>query len=482
MVSFSSCGTKKTEQSESSSEAVSEDNGFGDDFFDFGGDGATEAEQNSGGASAAQQSGGGGGAGGASAGTKTSTGSGVAGNKSITVTLATFWKNEYEAPAGTDPYCDLFTKAFNELKKSGVKVVIKSYDPNTAIDSVTKSVMAGDQPFDIFETSLHVARNLALNGMLYDQSTIKSINLNSENFSDNKATIEAFTYKNKVYGSSFLYPHGSFIGVFYNKTLLSKYNQTDPYQMYKDGTWTFDNYAKMADNMTIDTDNDGKPNIWGTYGTFMVGEALTANAGGTVIRSNGKYEVAMTSEAGIEGMNWVRKMIHEDKSLCTNGMNGASDAFAAGQSAFFPVLMYYSMVFGNNMKDEFGVVPIPKGYRQSTYVTGTYDARPFVFPKNLADPEAVGKVYSEMSKLCPMVRDVVFERYADTGINKDGMQVYKDMAKYLRPEFIGGVDVSSFNADLENSVLQVSGNPATTMNNYKSKFQSAVDDYYAKAK
>ena len=407
--------------------------------------------------------------------------------KTVTIKFASCWGQwEYGLPAGTNEGSDLYTKKFKEIKdKYNAEIVVESLDAAT-IDIVSKAIMAGDSPYDIMELDLVSARRMALNGALYDQSTIKSINLNAPQFSATKAVSEDVTYKGKVYGSQYGFPIDSVMGVFVNVSLLSRLKQPDVKQLYKNNQWDWAHFEEIAKNVSRDTDGDSENDIWGlACDSHVVGMAIGSNAGGTVLRSaSGAYTVGMTSDNGIEALNWIRKLYITDKSynFFPSGAHDVYPDFTSGKVAFFPMYLVHLNSFGVEMKDDLTFLPFPKGPKQPTYINGVHQAKVFAMPKTLKDPEYVGMIYQELSTVSNELNKIYEKRMRNFGLDEAGITTAMSMTKYMCAEFARGIDVSSFEKKMTDSIFSSNGNPSTTLVSVRSQFQKAVDDYYAKVK
>lgn len=398
-----------------------------------------------------------------------------------TFVIGTLYIADHNQNPGYSVYCDAFNNKLSEISTAlNVNFQFKSYNGDTIIDEISKSILAGDQPFDLLEASNNVVRQLGISNMLYDQTQIGTIDLTASQYC--QAAIQNQTFNGKTYGSSFGPPSASYQGIFFNKKLIEEYTDYDIYELYNNKEWTFDKFKEIAKATTVV--NNGNTEIYGITGTTtLVGLAITANAGGTVTRtSEGKYVVGMATSAGIEAMNFVRSIYITDKSYYYNGVfQTCADLFINGQAAFFPFSITYCKDFGQEMLDDFGFVPMPIGYQQSDYINGVYDVNTYAIPKTIADASFSGEVYQNLSGLGSTLESIMAEQLADWGLDEQGIQVYKDMKNYLSSEYIGGVDVSEFNDAMNDSIYKANGDPASVMSSVKTKFQTAVNDYYAQA-
>lgn len=390
-----------------------------------------------------------------------------------------YYNGWYDAPVGKDPYADLMRDVFSTVeKKYGITI---DCTPLSTInmDIIARTILSGDEPYDIMELSLEGARRLAVANVLYDQSSLSTLDLAGSHFSASSAFCEALNYNGKVYASTYGYPYGSIGGVFVNTTLLNQNKQEDVEKLYKNGDWTWDKFRQIAINVTRDTNGDGITDIWGIVAdTQIVGFAITSNAKGTVIRENGKYVVGMANENGLEALTWVQQLYAKDK--CYNYVTSGNvfDSFVAGNAAFYISALEVLQNL-TAMEDEITFLPFPKGPKQKEHYNGTYGGRLFVMPQSLSDAEFVGKVYNEIAKEAnDALYDVFEEKMLDYGLSESGAEIALGLTKYLHPEYSTCVDSSKFHTPVTNAIYSSNGDPANKMLSLKTVFEKAVADYY----
>jgi ABC-type glycerol-3-phosphate transport system substrate-binding protein len=153
--------------------------------------------------------------------------------------------------------------------------------------------------------------------------------------------------------------------MFYNKTMISENGLDDPYQLYKEGKWTFDKMAKMANEVTKDTDGDGINNIWGLatyYPSAFLGMNYTS---AMTFDSNGKFKTNLDSPALIHALEMVEKAYSTD-GFAGGGGSNVEAAFMQGTHLFMLDVEWGYSTIMNGSKDkplgfEWGYVPMPNG-------------------------------------------------------------------------------------------------------------------------
>jgi ABC-type glycerol-3-phosphate transport system substrate-binding protein len=200
----------------------------------------------------------------------------------------------------------------------------------------------------------------------YDQGAVKSMFINGKHYGLKKVN-EGF--------EKIQYAHAMFM----NKTLIKKYAGIDPdslYDMVKNGTWTWEVFEDICKKVTRDLNSDGIMDIWGTENSdsdsFLWLELMQSNNGPFVKDVNGVNSMNMSDAKSIEALRFWKKMI-DAKILNPNDYTNPITAagFTSGKVAFFANYLdrlnnQQGIGYGA-MKDEIGVLPIPKGPKASRY-------------------------------------------------------------------------------------------------------------------
>ncbi|HNW46010.1 MAG TPA: sugar ABC transporter substrate-binding protein [Thermotogota bacterium] len=150
------------------------------------------------------------------------------------------------------------------------------------------------------------------------------------------SSIVAGSYRGKFYSV----PYGtSSAGLFFNKEIFEKYGVPLPEESL-DARMTWDEVAELAKRLTIDTDNDGRPDIWGIvieqidrpYLLFPLAQSL----GAQVLSPDGLTATGyITSEKFVEAATFYWKLFNEWK-VAPQGVNDSAIAreyFGTGKAA-----------------------------------------------------------------------------------------------------------------------------------------------------
>lgn len=95
-----------------------------------------------------------------------------------------------------------------------------------------------------------------MKGLMYDLKTLPEFDFTEEKW--NQTVVELMSIGNGIWGMSpENEPRG---GVFFNKRMLKEAGISDeePYDLQRDGKWTWSKFEEYCKKLTVDADGDGK--------------------------------------------------------------------------------------------------------------------------------------------------------------------------------------------------------------------------------
>lgn len=120
------------------------------------------------------------------------------------------------------------------------------------------AILAGDDLFDAALTiGLSLPTLLGTKNMAVDLRTIKSLDLTKSWWDQN--SIKSMSIDNKVkavVGDINLYSAFAAVNIYANKKLIQDYSVENPYQLVRDGKWTWDKLYEIGKSVTIDLDGN----------------------------------------------------------------------------------------------------------------------------------------------------------------------------------------------------------------------------------
>lgn len=148
---------------------------------------------------------------------------------------------------------------YNRNLKVSERFNINISENLVTLNDVTKSIMAGDNAFDIALLKGGDALNLATQKSLYDLKTLEYINFDKPYWDQNAKT--ELTLANQLYIGigDFMTTHiDETIVMYFNKSLINDFNLESPYDLVEQNKWTYDKLFEMGQTVIQDLNGDGK--------------------------------------------------------------------------------------------------------------------------------------------------------------------------------------------------------------------------------
>jgi len=245
------------------------------------------------------------------------------------------------------------------------------------------SIMAGRPAATVFVVQADWAMSLQKQNLLFPISDSKAIDFSAKNkiVDINQMINTLFTFNKKTYAFQIGYG-GSLHGqvIFFNKRLFKEAGLSEnlPYDLQKNGKWTWDEFLKICKQLTRDTNNDG---IMDTYA--MTADLSTEILDIFVAGNNSEY-VGKDAKTGklvnntgnpafIEALQFAIRLQREGVMM-PKPANAAWDwykpMFNDGKVAMRLEQEYVRQDIAN-MRDDWGIVLPPKGPKAKDYVIFT---------------------------------------------------------------------------------------------------------------
>lgn len=138
----------------------------------------------------------------------------------------------------------------------------------------------------------------------------KYIDLNGPTW--NKAVTKTFTFGGSPYAAG---STAAPIVIYYNKTLFTNSGVKTPSEYLKEGNWTWDTFRKVAKDLTVDTNGDGKPDQFG-FGWWDAGYPLFVGSNGKTLLNfsdDGKISTNYDSDNVKEAIQFTQDALLKDK-------------------------------------------------------------------------------------------------------------------------------------------------------------------------
>ena len=301
-----------------------------------------------------------------------------------TITIASIWAEQWigsktpdknETPAHKKAV-EKFNKTLDEIEEEyGVTINFKKADAGKIVSNITTSFSGGSPYADIVEISPVIYYTLVTNksALLEPFDANPIINIKDKQWFG--PTKEFTKYKGKTYGLSWitdLYETPVRNVMYFNKKLLAQAGYKDLYNMVKNGTWTWDKFEEICKDVQNKT---GVKALTG-FSEDSVAINFIASNDGLLAKENGKGQYDFVTRFPDtylphtqKALDFTHQLIYQDKLWHTPNPKGTELDFIAGKAAF--MIMGFDIAANNlttNMKDDYGILPCPKGPDASKYV------------------------------------------------------------------------------------------------------------------
>lgn len=182
----------------------------------------------------------------------------------------------------------------------------------------------------------------------------------------NEGVVEAYSINDTVYGfgaNNLTGASGPMLTIVYNKDLFEEKGLEDPYELYKAGRWSFEEFEKACKALTYDSDDDGEIDKYAVYLQYYnYGFPYYASVGGDVElidwKEDGTPRVKITDADVVESFTFFDEI--EEKYTVPYSV-ALPDALVDGTVAMF--VHYGSWVAAPVIEalgsDGVGYVPFP---------------------------------------------------------------------------------------------------------------------------
>ncbi|MBR3843976.1 MAG: hypothetical protein IKM39_00540 [Clostridia bacterium] len=392
------------------------------------------------------------------------------------ITVATIWYDTYAAADATGKAWQTTLSAL--YANQGIATHLQQLDAEKATDTIVRNVMPGRVGSDIYEVTLSMCRDIARQKAAANIFQSKTLD---KSLYGSGATQSA-TFSGKVYGVALPGQNTNVAGILYNKELIRKYApDTDIQTLFNQKEWTFEAFQTLAKKCTVDSNSDGKTDIYGfTSNTNIIGMAITANTGGMAIMKDDRVEATMCNHAGVAALEWCKEMFIGDKSWKYFGdIYDSVDAFANGKAAMFVSYLSLSPAIADKANFPMGFVMMPMGFDQTQYINGVYDASMYMVPKT--NVKRLDDIGYWLNGIAGVSEDLFAEKRQELvtcGIDQAGCDMYQTLVLSMTPEFSTGA-LSASTADMINSLVTATSAPNKKLEAIRLAAQRELDEYYA---
>ncbi|HHW11311.1 MAG TPA: extracellular solute-binding protein [Firmicutes bacterium] len=239
----------------------------------------------------------------------------------------------------------------NFEKRTGIKVEPMSLaNWNQLNDKLLTMIAAGIPPDVVYGDDIRIFSYAEQNMLEPIDSFIARDNLNMNLYP--RPVVEGIRIRGKIYS---LPTAVSINGVYYHADIFARYGQSELPTDWSSNEFLWEDFVNLVKRLTIDTDGDGKPNIWGmqsfgTYGGFdMIGLWNVTDCDRERTRYTG------TDPKVINALNQIMSLYTQNQ--VTGGVVVQNTAATLTLHSWYLTNMKNQMDAGNRINWKVGVLP-----------------------------------------------------------------------------------------------------------------------------
>ncbi len=304
----------------------------------------------------------------------------------------------------------------NETVKSLFNIDITAIESSTDSSAdALNNILAGDDEYDVIFPHARTAFTYALQNSLVNFHDVKTIDLTKEWWAQD--IIENCSINNHLYvldgdiSTKRLYFAYT---IFFNKDIFDELGLDYPYQLVKNGEWTFDTFAKYVKMGAKDLNGDGlmneKDDQYGYYAIDWFGPFSVMYSGGTRIYTKNERGIPQLTLNSAKTTQIFSKFFGltstEDVFMRLDQVRiPSSDLFRDGRAMFADKSLGDAKSL-RDMASEFGILPFPKFSEDDDYASLIGGGSSLmIMPITVEDYDRTGKI---LEALCALgSRDVI---------------------------------------------------------------------------
>jgi len=278
----------------------------------------------------------------------------------------------------------LYHRTLGIEEKYNIKMKVDT-TANSA-DTARKSILAGDDSYELIVATIGNIKNLASQNLLSDLYTVPYIKDDLDKSWWDQAVIRDLAIDGKLYfqaGDIVLRDKLRLSCLYFNKDMCKSLGVDYPYQYVNDGTWTIDKLMEITKGVNKDLNGDGvmdQEDQWGFMSQHEFGLHLYSASGETMVSLNddGVPEVTINSPKSLDVIQKILAVCTDPGAMfMADKIKGASDIWLQA-SAYYQEnrFLMRASVFEPIPRDlramptDFGILPTPKfNEQQENYYT-----------------------------------------------------------------------------------------------------------------
>ena len=285
-------------------------------------------------------------------------------------------------------------------------------------------ILAGDSAYDLVVPHARASFQYANEGLILDWNTLKYVDLTKPYWDQDAAT--SFQMPGGLYCMTGDISHesvGASNAMLFNKDYFDENSIEYPYDMVREGKWTFDKFAEMAETYSRDVDGDGaftEKDIYGYASFYWIGaiQAFYSSGARVIEKGSEDYSFSVYNERSVNMFEKYFDLLSKPYVVMDTKSDNSFDCtsttlFREGRSLFTDVNI--TLVINlREMDQSFGVLPWPKLQESDEYVANV-DAGTnlFIVPITNSDPERTSLI---LETLAILGREYVIPSYYEIAL------------------------------------------------------------------
>jgi hypothetical protein len=335
----------------------------------------------------------------------------------------------------SEPINDAIYKR-NSIIKEKYGIEIKMFADNAEPSILKKTVNAGDSTYDAVLIFNNNVPGVVTGNLLMEVSGLPYIDLNKPWWDPGVNSMSVANKQFLLAGDLLILDNEATNCIIFNKDLMASLGIELPYNLAKEGKWTFDKMIEMTKGVEADLNGDGKMSYEDDrFSLITFNDTLQAMlvAGGGVLASKDADDIPYMSFAEPKNLTVLEKAmdimykntnpgVFNVQSVAAGSgnvtwMKAYFDTFMEDRALFMWIRMRVVEAF-RGMDSNFGILPMPKyDEAQDNYcsLVNPYTGVMLGVPKTTGDPERTSVILEALSAeskytLQPAYYDIVLNR------------------------------------------------------------------------
>lgn len=352
-----------------------------------------------------------------------------------------------------------------------VKIEVLTVPADQAVETMVTRLISGDSEYDVWaidngDTFYELIASdalLPLNDVLGDEYYAMPRKYANP-------AVDAFSIGDKVYvlGSFEILPNGATTWFVFNKDIIEAEGLADPYELYFNGEWNWDNFREMAIAATKDLDGDGEPDQYGMENLYTWAYLVASNGVNFFVpNEEGRLIYNWNDEGVLQAIEFGRQLNYIDK------VNTTSGGFTEGRTLFaFQATWQLDGLLTADVN--WGLLPFPKGPSAKNHSMYTGFIGGLGLPMNSAQPKEMAALldflfapanwetyaedrYAELvNTYCPDIQSArIFTEFLPIYGSEGEILNYPLTAEEVWNAYSSAMDGERTPAEAMNSVVQV---------------------------